>query len=66
MPSKSSTPTGRKHLVDNVYEAIKAYVEGGDGRVYEIKTIEIVPRIGLEFDVSVRCIGKRPRWDDAA
>jgi hypothetical protein len=63
MPAKRPTPIDPEQLVDNIHDAIRAYIEAGKGKVLSIGPMELVPRKGMEFDIVVRCIGTRPQWE---
>lgn len=64
MPAKRPTSLEREQLVDNIHAAVRAYIEAGSGKAIAIGPLDIVPRIGMEFDLVIRCIGTRPKWDD--
>jgi hypothetical protein len=62
MPAKQSKSANREQLVDDLHKAARAYIEGGNGKVMEIGRLEIVPHKGMEFDIVIKCVGKRPVW----
>lgn len=62
MPAKHPAPVTPKQLVNNIHASVRAYIEAGNGKVINMGSIEIVPRIGMEFAIVIRCIGTRPKW----
>jgi hypothetical protein len=63
MPAKRPTPAHREQLIDNIHTAVRAYIEAGNGKAIAIGPMDILPRKGMEFDLVIRCIGTRPRWE---
>lgn len=63
MPAKRPTAVDRERLVANIHAAVRAYIEAGNGKAIAIGPMDIVPRKGMEFDLVIRCIGTRPKWE---
>lgn len=49
-------------LVDNLYAATKAYIEGNCGKVWQIGPVQISEhKQSIFFDVVISCVETRPR-----
>jgi len=63
MPNKRAATVNKEQLVDNIHAAIRAYIEAGNGKALAIGPLEVVLHKGMEFDIVIRCIGTRPKWE---
>lgn len=59
---KRSKPDPQK-LLDDLHNAVQAFIEGHDGKLWVIGQLQIVPHKPTSFDLIIPCVGQRPRFE---
>lgn len=62
MPDKRSKPANPENLINDLHNAVQAYVEGNGGKLWVIGQLEIVPHKATSFDLVIPCVGQRPTF----
>ena len=60
MPAKHSGEPSKEKLLTNLQEALREYVNGTGGNLWQIGPIAVVPHNPTSFDLVIPCVGQRP------